>query len=246
MSEVASFGNIVNSLLSLRQNYHEQLKTVPQYEAYLLVESSTTKASGALQASAESPASIAAEVIDSLQFARSRFEQHLNSIPEYRTLRAIDKLIREISADLGIFKPQQAHAFDVTEVGVTTPATELVSAASTAPEPDEVVATAAAEPEETEVSTEPPPVELPVQPSRAVTIAIDDALAGSDDDIVPLHVPRPEAAIGDGEQDDLEMTPRGVAQATAETAGLKDAAEPHPPAAPQSEMLDEDPDEVAA
>jgi hypothetical protein len=234
MSDVASFGNIVNSLLSLRQNYYDQLKTVPQYEAYLLVESSTTKASGALQASAESPASIAAEVIDSLQFARSRFEHHLNSIPEYRTLLALDKLIKEISIDLGISKPEQAHAFDVTEVEVTAPASEIVSAATTA------------EPEEAEVSTEPPPVELPVPPLRAITIAIDDALAGSDDDIVPLHVPRHEAAVEDGEQDDLEMTPRGVAQATAETAGLKDAAEPHPAAAPQPGMLDEDLDEVAA
>src|SRR6201999_4150841 len=83
MSEVASFGNIVNSLLSLRENYHEQLKAVPQYEAYLHVQSATEKAAGALHGSADSPASIAAEVIDSLQFARSRFEQHLNSIPEY-------------------------------------------------------------------------------------------------------------------------------------------------------------------
>ena len=82
MSEVASFGNIVNSLLSLRENYHEQLKSVPQYEAYLLVGSATEKAAGALNASTAAPASIAAEVIDSLQFARSRFEQHLNSIPE--------------------------------------------------------------------------------------------------------------------------------------------------------------------
>src|SRR5689334_7454175 len=43
MAEVASFGNIVNSLLALRQDYHEQLKSIPQYEAYLLVESSTEK-----------------------------------------------------------------------------------------------------------------------------------------------------------------------------------------------------------
>src|SRR5262245_52477185 len=110
MADVASFGNIVNSLLGLRQDYHEQLKTIPQYEAYLLVESSTERAAGALHTSAGSPASIAAEVIDSLQFARNRFEQHLSSVPEYRTLLAIDKLIKEISIDLGVTKPASESA----------------------------------------------------------------------------------------------------------------------------------------
>src|SRR5436309_13387900 len=100
MSEVASFGNIVSSLLTVRQNYHDQLRTIPQYEAYLLVESSTEEAAAALQSLASSPASIAAEVIDSLQFARTRFEQHLTGIPEYRALVAIDKLIKDVSVDL--------------------------------------------------------------------------------------------------------------------------------------------------
>jgi len=184
MSEVASFGNVVNSLRSLRQDYHEQLKSVPQYEAYLLVQSSTEKAAGALNASAAAPASIAAEVLDSLQFARSRFEQHLNSVPEYRTLLAIDKLIKEISIDLGIIRPEQAQAPDSPEAEIAAP--EPLSVAPAAPERDEAAAAAPAEPEEAEGTAESPPVEAAVQPSRVTTIDIDDALP-DEDDIVPVH-----------------------------------------------------------
>src|SRR3569833_1421814 len=179
MSEVASFGNVVNSLRALRQDYHEQLKSVPQYEAYLLVQSSTEKAAGALNASAAAPASIAAEVLDSLQFARSRFEQHLNSVPEYRTLLAIDKLIKEISIDLGITKPEQARVPDVPELEVTAPGP--VSVAPAAPELDEAAAAAPAEPEPAEVTAESPPVEATVQPSRATPTSIEAALPEEDD-----------------------------------------------------------------
>jgi hypothetical protein len=253
MSEVASFGNIVNSLLSLRENYHEQLKSVPQYEAYLLVQSATEKAAGALNASAESPASIAAEVIDSLQFARSRFEQHLNSVPEYRTLLAIDKLIKEIAIDLGIIKPEQASAPDVPEAEVAAVAPEPVSAIPAEPEPDEIVAAAEAEPEEAETAA-PPPVEAPVQPSRVMTIDIDEALAAdelaADDDFVSVHVPRreTETAIEGGEDDDLlEVSHRGAAGAE-DSAKDADVAADEPRAARAShpKAFDEDADEAAA
>jgi hypothetical protein len=102
MPEIASFGNIVNTLRTVRENYHQQLKSIPQYEAFLLIESSTEKAAGVLQGSTTSSASIATDVIDSLQFARNRFEQHMTGIPEYRVLAAIDKLIKDVSVDLGL------------------------------------------------------------------------------------------------------------------------------------------------
>jgi hypothetical protein len=246
MSEVASFGNVVNSLLSLRQDYHEQLKTVPQYEAYLLVQSSTEKAAGALNASAAAPASIAAEVIDSLQFARSRFEQHLSNVPEYRTLLAIDKLIKEISIDLGITKPEQAPVADAPEAEV---AAEPVSAAPTAPAlDDEVVAAAPAEPEEAEVAAESSQVEPPVQPSRAMSIDIDDEHA-ADDDIVPVQGARRETAIASEDEDLLEVAYRDVAKATEEPANAADtgtAAESHPATPPQPKLFEEDTDEAAA
>jgi hypothetical protein len=103
MSEVMSFGNIVNSLRSVRDDYNENLKSVPQYEAFLLVESSTLKVADTLQGVVNSGVpSMAAEVIAALETAKTKFREHLTSVPEYRALLAIDKLIRDVSADLGI------------------------------------------------------------------------------------------------------------------------------------------------
>ena len=238
MAEVASFGDIVNSLVTLRQNYHEQLKSIAQYEAYLLVESSTAKAAGALHASAGSPASIAAEVIDSLQFARSRFEQHLSNVPEYRTLVAIDRLIKEVSSDLGVTKPAPV---DASVAAVAAPPLEHANAA---PEPDPIAAVAEASAVVAEITA--PPVDAPVQPSRVMAIDLDEAPA-HDDDVVQAHG---ESSIEGGEDEDLlEIVYRDVAKATADSLVAEDAdsaAEPSPAIPPQPKMFDEDTGEAAA
>lgn len=111
MSEIASFGNLINALNTVRSDYHEQLKTVPQYEAFLSVESSTQKAFGILREPTNSASSIAADVISSLEAATAKFKEHLASVPEYRALLAIDKLINDVSIDLGVRRqPDQAPA----------------------------------------------------------------------------------------------------------------------------------------
>jgi len=240
MAEVASFGNIVNSLLALRQDYHEQLKAIPQYEAYLLVESSTEKAAGALHGSAGSPASIAAEVIDSLQFARSRFEQHLSSVAEYRTLLAIDKLIKEISLDLGVTKPVSESAAKLPEAAFeAAPAALSESAPPVATEPE---ADAAAH-EDIDAA---PPTDTPLQPSRVMNVDLDEA-PPVDDDIVPVHAPRHESSIEGGEDEDLlEIAYRDVTKAAADSEHDDSTAEPSPAIPPQPKMFDEDTDEAAA
>lgn len=100
-SEIMSFGNIVNSLRSVRNDYNEHLKTVPQYGAFLLVESSTQHVADTLR-SIIAPSSKAGEVIEALETAKSKFREHLGSVPEYRALLAIDKLISDVAADLGV------------------------------------------------------------------------------------------------------------------------------------------------
>jgi hypothetical protein len=99
MSEVVSFGNIVNSLRAVRNDYNEHLKAVPQYEAFLLVESSTQSVADKLQGVAPV---MAAEVVEALETAKAKFRQHLTSVPEYRALLAIDQLINHVAADLGV------------------------------------------------------------------------------------------------------------------------------------------------
>jgi len=244
MADVASFGDIVNSLLALRHNYHEKLKSIPQYEAYLLVESSTEKASGALHASADSPASIAAEVIDSLQFARNRFEQHLSSVPEYRALLAIDRLIEEISIDLGVTEPVFESAAKLPEPvldAAPSPLSESIEPVAAEPE----AAVAAHE----DVEATAPPANAPLQPSRAMDIDLDEA-PPVDDDIVPVHTLRRESSIEGGEDDDLlEIVHRDVAKAaegTVDAGYAEDLTEPSPALPPHPKMFDEDTGEAAA
>jgi hypothetical protein len=254
MAEVASFGNIVNSLLTLRQNYHEQLKSVPQYEAYLLVQSSTDKAAGALHGSAGSAASIAAEVIDSLQFARSRFEQHLSSVPEYRTLLAIDRLIKEVSIDLGVTKPVSESAAKLPEAAFdVAPAPLSESAAPVAAKPEAAVRAAedAAAAEAAHVEVEVPAqaaADSPIHaPSTVTPTDLDSEPLG--DDIVPVEASHPEARLAAEDEDLLEIAYRDVAKAAAELAHAEHAdgiAEPVPAIPPQPKMFDEDSDEAAA
>lgn len=108
MSGVVSFGNVVNSLRAVRDDYNEHLKSVPQYEAFLLVESSTQKVADTLQGIGSATPSMAAEVVAALETAKAKFREHLASVPEYRALLAIDKLISDVSADLGIDGQQLA------------------------------------------------------------------------------------------------------------------------------------------
>ena len=109
MSDIVSSGNLVNALNSVRDDYHEHLKSIPQYEAFLLIESSTHRVFETLNGLADSPApAMAGEVISSLEVAKAKFKQHLTSVPEYRALLAIEKLIRDVSIDLGVAEPTPA------------------------------------------------------------------------------------------------------------------------------------------
>jgi hypothetical protein len=106
MSDIVSSDNLVNALNSVRDDYHEHLKSIPQYEAFLLIESSTHRVFETLNGLADSPApAMAGEVISSLEVAKAKFKQHLTSVPEYRALLAIEKLIHDVSIDLGVAEP---------------------------------------------------------------------------------------------------------------------------------------------
>src|SRR5690242_6499568 len=117
MSENAPFASLVNALNAVRRDYNEQLKSIAQYEAFLLVESSAARVAETLNGLVNSPkTSMAAEVISTLELARSKFKEHLTSVPEYRALLAIDKLISDVSIDLGVHRaPATALPADAAE-----------------------------------------------------------------------------------------------------------------------------------
>src|ERR1700742_3218978 len=138
MSAVASFGNIINSLRSVRDEYNEHLKSVPQYEAFLLVESSTQKAADTLQGVISTTPAMAAEVVAALETAKAKFRDHLASVPEYRALLAIDKLINDVSADLGVTAGVEPIApIQIAESPVEEMAAPAVPAAVEAIAPDQ-------------------------------------------------------------------------------------------------------------
>jgi hypothetical protein len=132
MSDIVSSGNLVNALNSVRDDYHEHLKSIPQYEAFLLIENSSHRVVETLHGLVNSPApAMAAEVISSLEIAKTKFRQHLTSVPEYRALLAIDKLINDVSIDLGVAQPAPAQTI-LAPVEPETPP----EAVSIEPEPD--------------------------------------------------------------------------------------------------------------
>lgn len=185
MAEAATFGNIVNILLDVRANYHEQMKSIPQYEAFLLIESSTEKAADALQGS-DSSSSIAADVIDSLQFARNRFEQHMTVVPEYRVLVAIDRLIKDVNAHFGLSGQgeesvkAEAAATDQAELPLAPPAAEA--------EPEAAMDAVADEPAEAEHEAD---ADVPAAPEEAVAANVVDL-----DDVAPPLAPVDIESIG--------------------------------------------------
>lgn len=252
MSEVESFGNIVNSLVAVRQDYHEQLKLIPQYEAFLQVDRSTERAAQALQNSAASLSPIAAEVIDSLQFARNRYEQHLNSLPEYRALLAIDRLIKEIAIDLGVRSNDDEDASPSHEPAMTD--------AAPAPETVAIIA-------EPEMSAshgeagEPAPADLEEilhagagisaatdTPRRSSILPLDIDADLADDDIVAVRGPSAPADEAVIDEDLREIAYRDLTKATAEPAELPASAvaQAEPSSASAQPNILEESDEAAA
>ncbi|WP_315720119.1 MULTISPECIES: hypothetical protein [unclassified Bradyrhizobium] len=241
-----SFATVIDTLMSVRRDYHEKLKSIPQYEAFLLIEDSTEKAAGALHGTEASGSSIATDVIDSLQYARTRFEQHMTSIPQYRVLVAIDRVIKEISQHLGLTAQDDAAAApsvaaaaddakpEAAAVGAEA-ASETASAETVAAEAadvdqdnaeNEAVEPAvaeqpAAEPAEAEVDAEPatPALRVVEATSPSIVPADHEADAGHDDDIVVLNAPAWEKSSKDAKDD---ITARLAAQAASAAVSQDD------------------------
>ncbi|MGJ4956526.1 hypothetical protein ACQR1H_12835 [Bradyrhizobium sp. HKCCYLRH2015] len=226
------FATIVDTLAGVRQDYHEKLKSIPQYEAFLLIESSTEKAAGALHGTEASGSSIATDVIDSLQYARNRFEQHMASIPEYRVLVAIDRVIKEISQHLGLAPADEAPAAESPAAAAEQPAeaAEAMASAETDASAEEATPVEPAQPEMAEdetASAEDEPVEAGAPTLRVVDtpakspsiVPADQDDAAEDDDIVVLNAPAWEKSGKDAKD---EITARLVAQAASAAANQAD------------------------
>jgi len=183
MSDIVSSDNLVNALNSVRDDYHEHLKSIPQYEAFLLIESSTHRVFETLNGLADSPApAMAGEVISSLEVAKAKFKQHLTSVPEYRALLAIEKLIRDVSIDLGVAEATPAPTMPATAEHEMPPEPASIQAEPDLAEPDfaepdlgepdlaeSTTGRAVPEPEAAEIASTEPAAETQAEPDLVVS-----------------------------------------------------------------------------
>jgi len=208
MSEITLFGSLVNALHAVRHDYNEQLKSIAQYEAFLLVESSTQKVAETLNGLVNSPkTSMAAEVISTLELAKTKFKEHLTSVPEYRALLAIDKLISDVSIDLGVqpapetvlaadqseaishetasMQPEPEQAASASEGTVAPPeaaeiaSTQAITAQHETDLPVSALEPTIAQPEPAEIAPTHPTVAAQPEADQAVSASTDDAVSAS-------------------------------------------------------------------
>lgn len=220
MSEIIT--DLIKALTAVRNDYNERLKTVPQYEAFLSVESSTQKAFDALcDLLGSAKPSMAAEVMASLQHAKSKFKQHLGSVAEYRALLAVDKLIGEVTLESEA-PPVTAQ----TAVVTSEPAPEIAAAQPAIPAPPEPVQTsvAIANPfaamEATATLVEPVASEV----IAAILITAETNVAEASDP-EKIDADAIDAEAIDAETIDAETIETSVAEPAADEAPPPDATE---------------------
>jgi hypothetical protein len=125
MSESNPITGVVSSLKTVRDQYQQQLQNVPQYATYLRVQQLTEISPVALGIAAGTEGfSTAHDVVAALAFARDKFKEHLASVPEYRALVAIDKLITDLDVAA---QPETATTVETAPEAVAEPAQETVA-----------------------------------------------------------------------------------------------------------------------
>jgi hypothetical protein len=202
MSDIVSSGNLVNALNSVRDDYHEHLKSIPQYEAFLLIESSTHRVFETLHGFVNSPApSMAGEVISSLEVAKTKFKEHLTSVPEYRALLAIEKLISDVSIELGVAQPAPAQIVLATvELEMPPEAVSIQPEADLHPEPDLTESTSGQAPEAAQIAASAEAAATQAEPDLAASSSEDmlvqrEAPVVASAQLIVAPQPEPDLAV---------------------------------------------------
>jgi hypothetical protein len=202
MSDIVSSGNLVNALNSVRDDYHEHLKSIPQYEAFLLIENSTHRVFETLHGFVNSPApSMAAEVISSLEVAKTKFKEHLTSVPEYRALLAIEKLISDVSIELGVAQPAPAQIVLATvELEMPPEAVSIQPEADLHPEPDLTESTSGQAPEAAQIAASAEAAATQAEPDLAASSSEDmlvqrEAPVVASAQLIVAPQPEPDLAV---------------------------------------------------
>lgn len=110
-SELPQSPSVIQSLQRVRERVQEQLIKVPEFRAFLAVETSISEVS-------HIPA-----LLDSLQSARQKIMDRLMTIREYQAMLAVEKSINEISEVLGVLA--EGENANATSETLTAPQTDV-------------------------------------------------------------------------------------------------------------------------
>jgi hypothetical protein len=121
-SELPEPSGIIQSLERVRERVQEQLIRVPEFRAFLAVETSISEVSHV------------PDLVDCLQSAKQKIMDRLMTIREYQAMLAVEKSITEISEVLGVLaEGESANATPETSAAPQTDANESTPIAADPP-----------------------------------------------------------------------------------------------------------------
>ncbi|MEW6767832.1 MAG: hypothetical protein AB1342_07355 [Pseudomonadota bacterium] len=176
--------SVLSDLRSVRENYKKQLETIAEYAAFLRVERTTVEVGSVLKASVSSSASMSNDVTAALELAQERFREHLTSVPAYRALLAIEKLIANVEAELTVDTPEVSAVSAASEQPIvaaenttlsnmreTAESTEQPAKPSFIERVESVLAGVASQSDRIELPETPPAISPPAHDSARIAAA---------------------------------------------------------------------------
>jgi hypothetical protein len=133
-SEILQSPGVIQSLVHVRERVKEQLIKVPEYRAFLAIETSIAEVSNI------------PDLVVCLEAAKQKIMDRLMTVREYQAMLAVDKSIKEISEVLGVlggdenYSPAPAVAPETPAVPQTEIKEPTPTAAATSQQPDSAVA----------------------------------------------------------------------------------------------------------
>ena len=119
--ELLQSPGVIQTLERVRERVRGQLMKVPEFRAFLAVETSISEVSHV------------PDLVDCLQSAKQKIMERLMTIREYRAMLAVEKSITEISDVLGVLA--EGEGANGTLETPAAPQTEVNGSASTAADP---------------------------------------------------------------------------------------------------------------
>jgi hypothetical protein len=120
-SELPQSPGVIQSLERVRERVQEQLVKVPEFRAFLAVETSISEVSHI------------PDLVDGLQSAKQKIMDRLMTVREYQAMLAVEKSIKEISEVLGVLA--EGESANATAETPAAPQTEVNESTSTADDP---------------------------------------------------------------------------------------------------------------